>query len=633
MYIDFGGLTNTLTWIVASAVAISVAYRGVSFGRAFISGVFRKRALWIAALGIASFIQAVPGYVTPIHDFTIEGLPFFEIAWFTLFFVYLAFVDSTIMVALQMDFFHRDTLRWRKGRSVVFLVLGILVAAILLVAVGVVQNPSSSPVFTVPFVVSAFIVVPYSGAALFMGARRTPDRTLKRHLVLLALVFVLYISHFFVASISSNNPTWTASVLDDSLVLAGVYVLYRAVMTLSVMGHLETDSGRGSPKGRGTKRVAVASAVVLVALLALVVYTQASSTPPSGPWVASTGYPLQSAGNHGVIGQSCVDDVGYVYCVGGADPSVNPSSQAYSATFSASGVGAWLSSTGRYPLPVTGHSCGASSGFLYCIGGAVDTGGDDTSLSYFAPISSGTIGSWTPTTSFPIAVDSQACVTSAAYIYCIGGNAEPDGTNATSDLGNSAWYASLSSGGIGTWSRTTSYPQGAFLPACAASDGYVYCIGGVARSPSTHGGVNYFGLSNTQGEVYYAPLSSDGIGTWTATTSYPIQVALPSCVASSGHLYCIGGEQSGGADANMVFVAPISASGLGSWHRVNDYPAGILTTCLASGGNLACLGGFVYDTCSASISNLYCLDGAEGTFEISSSVYYIPLSLLTATPG
>ncbi|MDA4127609.1 MAG: hypothetical protein OK452_10495 [Thaumarchaeota archaeon] len=634
MFIDYVGLVNTLTWLVASIVSIMVVYRGLEFGRAFMSGVFRNRAFWITALGVVTFIQAVPGYIVPVHDFTIGSAPFFVIAWFMLFFAYLAFVDSTIIVALQMDFFHRDTLRWRRGRFAVFLLLGISVVALLLVALGIVPLTSNSAAIIVPLVVSTFVVVPYSGTALFIGARRTQDRTLKRHLILLAFVFALYISHFVLASTNQNNPTRAVTLLDDSLILGSVYTLYRAVMTLSVVGRLEANSVTApSEKRRKGPRRVVISAIVLVGILALLVYTQVSSPVTTGPWVASTNYPLQAGGNYGVVGQSCVSNAGYVYCVGGSDTSGSPSSQAYSSTLSGSGVGVWASSSSQYPQAVTGQACVTSSGFLYCVGGILDNAGNDTAASYFAPLSSQAIGSWSRTTSFPVPVDSQACVSYLGYIYCVGGTSETSGTNATSDLTTSAWYASLSATGIGGWNHTTSYPGGDFLPSCAASNGYIYCIGGLARNPDTHGGVNYFALSGTQSKVYYAPVSSIGIGTWSATTDYPIQVAFLSCSASSGYLYCVGGEQSGGATVNGVYSAQVSSSGVGPWHHASDYPAGITTNCVSSGNYIYCLGGYESDTCSASVTNLYCLDGNEGTFAFSSASYYLPLAKLTGTSG
>jgi hypothetical protein len=634
MFIDYVGLVNTLTWLVASGVSIMVVYRGLEFGRAFMSGVFRNRAFWITALGVVTFIQALPGYILPIHDFMIGGVAFFEISWFMLFLTYLAFVDSTIMVALQLDFFHRDPLRWKKGRFVVYLVLGIFVALILLVALGTVSNPSVSLIVIIPLAVSTVVVVPYSGVALFVGARRTQDRTLRRHLILLAFVFALYISHFVVASTNQNNPTQAVTLLDDFLILGGIYTLYQAVMTLSVVGRLEVDSVAppSAKKRKGTRRVVI-SAIVLVGILAFLVYTQTSSPATTGPWVASTGYPLQAGGNYGVVGQSCVSNEGRVYCVGGSDSSGSPSSQTYSSTLSASGVGNWTSATSQYPQAVSGQACVTSSGFLYCVGGTLGNAGNDTAASYFAPLSSQTIGSWSRTTSFPVPADSQACVSSLGSIYCVGGTSETAGTNATSDLSSSAWYASLSATGIGAWNHTTSYPGGDFLPSCAASNGYIYCIGGLARNPDIHGGVNYFALSGTQSKAYYASLSSSGIGTWSATTDYPIQVAFLSCSASSGYLYCVGGEQSGGATVNGVYTASVSSSGVGPWHQASDYPAGIATNCVSSGNYIYCLGGYVSDTCLVSIANLYCLDGNEGTFAFSSASYYLPLTTLTGTSG
>ena len=72
---------------------------------------------------------------------------------------------------------------------------------------------------------------------------------------------------------------------------------------------------------------------------------------------------------------------------------------------------------------------------------------------------------------------------------------------------NSDWYAQLSSSGIGTWKQTTSYPLGAAFPACAASATDIYCVGGFDAS------------GNGLNSVYYAPLSSSGIGQWTSTAA------------------------------------------------------------------------------------------------------------------
>ena len=81
-----------------------------------------------------------------------------------------------------------------------------------------------------------------------------------------------------------------------------------------------------------------------------------------------------------------------------------------------------------------------------------------------------------------------------------------------------------------------------------AAQGYIYCLGG--------GGV-----------WYYSPLSSSGVGAWTATTtSYPQTQASPACAPSGDYIYCIGGAD---------YYAPILSSGrgLGAWTEHRQLPA------------------------------------------------------------
>src|SRR2546421_13118148 len=93
------------------------------------------------------------------------------------------------------------------------------------------------------------------------------------------------------------------------------------------------------------------------------------------------------------------------------------------------------------------------------------------------------------------------------------------------------WGAGLPAGGAGSWSSSTSYPLRLQSQSCVTSSGYVYCIGG-----DTHGG-----LANSTSAVYFAALSSNGVGSWSPSTRYPTNIAGQSCVVDSGFVYCIAG--------------------------------------------------------------------------------------------
>jgi hypothetical protein len=265
-------------------------------------------------------------------------------------------------------------------------------------------------------------------------------------------------------------------------------------------------------------------------------------------------------------------------------------------------------------------------------------GGVAISLSglFVAPASAEGLGSWSPTTSYPYVIQEQSCPISSGYVYCVGGSFGVGGRLPT----NGVYYASVSSSGVGNWTPTTSYPTNIADQPCVISSGYIYCIGGrwVPNHP----------IDVTTNAVYYASVSSSGVGIWTPTTSYPTNIAFESCVASSGYIYCVGGR------TNAVYYAPLSASGVGTWTSTTDYPIDVSPeSCVASSGHVYCVGGrtadqptqAVYyaplsasgvgtwssttsyptnaaDTCVASSGYIYCVGGG------TNAVYYAPVSPL-----
>ena len=303
-----------------------------------------------------------------------------------------------------------------------------------------------------------------------------------------------------------------------------------------------------------------------------------------GTWSSTTSYPV------GVQEQSCGASGGYIYCVGGWTGSGNAYS-VYYALISSYGVGAW-SSTRIYPIGVNDQSCAVSGIYIYCVGGYADSSGLTNAVYYSYLSSIGGVGGWASTTGYPFAIYGQSCAASGGYIYCVGGY----GTGYT----GAVYYAPISSSGVGAWSSTTSYPFGVAGQSCAASGGYIYCVGGYG--PST--GYTY--------TVYYAPISSSGVGAWSSTTSYPTGGFGPygtSCDVSGGYIYCVTGYFS-----NAVYYAPISSSGVGAWSSTASYPITILgPSCVVSGWNI------------------YCVGGEFDTGALTSAVYYDHVTTATST--
>jgi len=324
-----------------------------------------------------------------------------------------------------------------------------------------------------------------------------------------------------------------------------------------------------------------------VAVAGLLAYSLLSTPQPSctSVWECAAPYPLQGGGTVGVAGQQCGADATNVFCIGGVDASGAPRNAVYTSTVSASGnITGWHLNPSAYPQDASGESCAETSGYLYCVGGIHDNTGDDLAASYFARLlANGSIGAWQPTTPYPVPVDSESCVASSSHIYCVGGNNETDSTESSVAPSTTVWFATTNSSGIWDWTRTTPYPAGIFVPACFATEAYVYCLGGSN------------GNGDPLGTAHFAPLTAEGVGKWALTTSYPVASVGPSCVIGSGRVYCVGGETAGGQSpsfTSVVYTAPITSSGIGAWQQGPSYPRNVGTSCVTVQGNVYCVGGF-----------------------------------------
>jgi hypothetical protein len=239
MSIDIVSLIDNASYYGALAILLFAAYRGFTIGRALPSRVYRNRAFWIAVLCVAIFFQDQ----IPDGIMVGGGLPLFQLTFFIELFVLFVFIDSTALVALELDFFHRNTLRWRKLRPVFYPLALIGETTLLLItyASGLPSPPSWATAFFVkPLVGAFFVIFGYAVVAMVVAARRTQDRTLRRHVMLLGLFFATFIATTFMFNFTS---ILLVDLLNDLLVVLGYYAFYRAVMSLSPVGRVEKPAG------------------------------------------------------------------------------------------------------------------------------------------------------------------------------------------------------------------------------------------------------------------------------------------------------------------------------------------------------------------------------------------------------
>jgi hypothetical protein len=94
-------------------------------------------------------------------------------------------------------------------------------------------------VVTVIFVLSFSYLI----STVIIGARRTPDRTMRRHVMLLGLTVILFILS---QTIGPYTSTVSIDLLSDLLSVVTPSVLYFAVMALSPIGRVEKEVGATS---------------------------------------------------------------------------------------------------------------------------------------------------------------------------------------------------------------------------------------------------------------------------------------------------------------------------------------------------------------------------------------------------
>ena len=135
---------------------------------------------------------------------------------------------------------------------------------------------------------------------------------------------------------------------------------------------------------------------------------------------------------------------------------------------------------------------------------------------------------------------------------------------------------------MGSWTATTPYPLQLAAAGCSVVGNYVYCVGGFDTN------------LNSYDDVYYAEVNATGIGQWATGTVYPTAVDSESCVSVSATIYCVGGEDGQGA-LDSVYYTQIqpTTSAPGPWSEGAVYPEPtVVPACVVSGSYLYCTGGF-----------------------------------------
>ena len=262
MSVDTLTIIEELSYLIAGIVLVFLISRAVTIGRKFASPIYRSRAFLFAGVMLVALYDVLAALITVLFGLypstsILSGLAITAfIVWVLVMFVY---ADRTILVTLEMDFLHRNTLHWRPVRTLAYAVMFASVADTY-IFIALTKPPTywhcpTSQLLCLPaylpgvpswlsalfpeigLLVSIFafiVTLAYSISALIIGARRTSDMTMKRHVKWLGLAFLIFLLTF-VGFLAGN-------VFVSVVILALVYVFYRALMSLTLIGRVERQT-------------------------------------------------------------------------------------------------------------------------------------------------------------------------------------------------------------------------------------------------------------------------------------------------------------------------------------------------------------------------------------------------------
>ncbi len=357
-----------------------------------------------------------------------------------------------------------------------------------------------------------------------------------------------------------------------AVLLVAVIAAFAAYITISQGGappasttSVTTYGGNVNVSGSSSVPVTVTntSTSVPTTTAAQITTVNQSLAASMGAWQATSVYPLL------IYNQTCVEWNSYVYCFGGSTSQGSATKRVYFAHLTSGGIGTWKA-TASFPINASAPACSVDNGTVYCVGGMLRNG-TTIPYAYFANLSASGISSWDFSVGYPVHIAGTSCTALNGFFYCVGG------FNTTAPLA-AVNYAQLDNGTYQFWFIGAGHPVNTSFTTCLGQDSIIYCFAG------TGGESDYYGIINS---------SYGAISGWFPSGAYPVPAYAPSCAAWNGHAYCVGGYTSGYTALSETYYTQLLQAGIGSWTPGTTYPSPGLDegSCVASNGYLYCIGG------------------------------------------
>jgi hypothetical protein len=348
------------------------------------------------------------------------------------------------------------------------------------------------------------------------------------------------------------------------------------------------------PNGAESGDIVVQTATGTSGALIFKLTQNATFSPSAINWASTTPLPFGVSGHQSSF--IPIDDNGattrYVLVTGGRDDVITRANVNYAAIQPGGEVSTW-SGTSALPEPTAFHAAVVATpfnskvngdGYVYCIGGINEIGGQPTSAVYRAPINvDGSLGAWSLASALPIPLHSHGAVVFLSSIYVAGG--------ATYDNGpvSSVYRADIdSTGELSAWQIMASLPSGRSYHELTVFGNYLHLFGGESASVSPDDG-NYTSNDTKLAEVNYMRIDlrtrNLASSSWSSNSaSLTKRVSKHTCVIAGGNVLITAGLYNGaGSGSSENSYAQINSDGsTGSFHGAT----GSITIVSQGGGNL-----------------------------------------------
>lgn len=318
-----------------------------------------------------------------------------------------------------------------------------------------------------------------------------------------------------------------------------------------------------------------------------------TQTDDINDWSFGTAFPIQ------INVPACIVTKNRVYILGGISGTTTIST-GYTAPINSDGtLGAWVAAGS---LPTIRHypSVIVTKNRVYIIGGHDGTSTLSTIIT--ANINfDGTLGTWSATTSLPVALYGSSVFVTKNRVYVCGGY------NGTAYVATVYTAPINFDGTLGTWTTGTSLPGILYGSSQIVTNNRVYLLGG------------YNGTAVVS-TVYTALINSDGtLGTWGTHNNIPMALQSMSIMVTENRAYLIGGWN-GSANVSTVYTAMIYPGGsLGLWMPATSIKeAHHWMGCFATSSKIYLIGGYVNGTTSSNTVQVASFEGSKNDY----SSYY-----------